>query len=187
MDESVTCLIEAAAGGDTGSYERLFARVYDELKLIARRQLRFGRSSATLDTTVLVHDAYLKLACPGELNLQGRRHFFAVAAKAMRQIVIDHARARFAAKRGGREAQAVPLESVPEIDAAQIAPDRLLQLDRALRDLEARLPRLSTLIEMRFFGGMELAEIAELQEVSERTLNRDWRRARAELYAALYD
>jgi RNA polymerase sigma factor (TIGR02999 family) len=118
--------------------------------------------------------------------LRSRKHFFALAAKAMRQIVIDHARARIAAKRGGGEVQAVPLDMVAEPDAMQWAPDRLLQLDRALGELEARMPRLSSLIEMRFFGGMELSEIAALEEVSERTLNRDWRRARAELYSALY-
>lgn len=185
MDENITCLIQAAADGDAKSYERLFTRVYDELKIIARKQLRAG-SSPTLNTTGLVHDAYLKLARPGELALRGRRHFFALAAKAMRQVVVDHARARVAAKRGGGEARMVSLDAIAEPDAMQWAPDRLLQLDRALGDLEARLPRLSSLIEMRFFGGMELSEIAALEEVSERTLNRDWRRARAELYSALY-
>ncbi len=185
MDENITCLIEAAAGGDAASHQELFTRVYGELKLIAHRQLRAG-AGLTLNTTGLVHDAYLKLACPGQLALRSRKHFFALAAKAMRQVVIDHARARIAAKRGGGQAQIVPLDMVTAADAVQWAPDRLLQFDRALGELEARMPRLSTLIEMRFFGGMELSEIAALEEVSERTLNRDWRRARAELYAALY-
>jgi RNA polymerase sigma factor (TIGR02999 family) len=185
MDETITALIESAVDGDAASYERLFTRVYAELKLLARRQLRAG-ANPTLDTTSLVHDAYLKLARPETLALQSRRHFFALAAKAMRQIVIDHARARAAAKRGAGEVRVVPREDAAELAGTHVGPDRLLQLDRALSELERRMPRLSSLIEMRLFGGMELAEIAALQEVSERTLNRDWRRARAELYAALY-
>ena len=185
MDETITALIESAADGDGASYDRLFTRVYAELKLLARRQLR-ASANPTLDTTSLVHDVYLKLAQPETLVLRNRKHFFALTAKAMRQIVIDHARARAAAKRGAGQVQAVPLEDVAEVAAAHVAPDRLLQLDRALSDLESRMPRLSGLVEMRLFGGMELSEIAALQEVSERTLNRDWRRARAELYAALY-
>lgn len=185
MPEDITELIAASRGGDSAAYGRLFTRLYGELKLLARRQLR-GAASPTLNTTGLVHDVWLKLSCPQSLTLESRKHFFALASKAMRQIVIDHARARLAGKRGGGAAQDVSLESVAELDAAQIGPDRLVQLDAALRDLEARTPRLAALIEMRFFGGMELGEIAALQGVSERTLNRDWRRARAELYAALY-
>lgn len=185
MDETVTALIESAAAGDAASHERLFTHVYAELKLLARRQLR-SSANPTLDTTSLVHDVYLKLAQPETLALRNRKHFFALAAKAMRQVVIDHARARAAAKRGAGEARMVPLDDVADLAATHVAPDHLLQLDRALDDLENRMPRLSALIEMRLFGGMELSEIAALQEVSERTLNRDWRRARAELYSALY-
>ncbi|HET6632943.1 MAG TPA: ECF-type sigma factor [Rhodanobacteraceae bacterium] len=184
MSQDITELVRAAGRGESNALDQLFARVYDELKRIARKQLRGGRSP-TLDTTGLVHDAYLKLACPEELDLQSRRHFFALAAKAMRQIVIDHARARSADKRGGGVAP-LALDAVAEVSAAEMAPDQLLQLDRALTRLEDEQPRLSALIEMRFFAGLELTDIAAMQEVSERTLNRDWRRARAELYAALY-
>lgn len=184
MDTDITALAQAA-DGDAGARDALFALLYEELKRVARKQLR-GASSQTLNTTGLVHETYLKLAVPGSLNLQGRKHFFVLAAKAMRQIVIDHARARAAGKRGSGAAQAIALDEAIDQPAQQIAPDRLLELDRALTTLEARQPRLSSLIELRFFTGLDLAEIAAMQEVSERTLNRDWRRARAELYAVMY-
>jgi RNA polymerase sigma factor (TIGR02999 family) len=178
-------MVQSAGSGDAAARDALFALLYEELKRIARAQLR-GASSPTLDTTGLVHDAYLKLAAPVRLNLQGRKHFFVLAAKAMRQIVIDHARSRSTAKRGGGEVHAVTLGDAIEQPAQEVAPDKLLELDRALNTLEAAQPRLSSLIELRFFTGLDLAEIAAMQEVSERTLHRDWRRARAELYAVMY-
>lgn len=181
----ITALVQSAGGGDATARNTLFAVLYDELKRIARKQLR-GSFSPTLDTTSLVHDAYLKLAAPDNLDLQGRKHFFVVAAKAMRQIVIDHARARAAGKRGGGSLRVISLDDAIDQAAHEIAPDKLLELDRALTTLEASQPRLSGLIELRFFSGLDLSEIAAMQEVSERTLNRDWRRARAELYAVMY-
>lgn len=185
MDTEITALVRAAGSGDVAARDALFALLYEELKRIARKQLH-GASSPTLNTTGLVHDAYLKLATPESLNLQGRKHFFAVAAKAMRQIAIDHARARAAGKRGGGSAQVVALDDAIDQPAQAVAPDKLLELDRALTTLEASQPRLSSLIELRFFTGLDLAEIAAMQDVSERTLNREWRRARAELYAVMY-
>lgn len=185
MSEDITDLVRAVGAGTPDAFERLYARVYAELKLMARKQLR-GNASPTFDTTGLVHDTYLKLAHPETLALHDRHHFFALAARAMRQIVVDHARARVAAKRGSGQAKTVPLDAATDLAAAEIAPDRMLLIDAALADMEVRHPRLSRLIELRLFGGLELHEIAALQEVSERTLNRDWRRARAELYAAIY-
>lgn len=185
METDITALVRATSDGDPSARDALFALLYEELKRLARRQLR-GSASATLDTTGLVHDTYLKLATPAGLNLQGRKHFFVLAAKAMRQIVIDHVRAHAAGKRGSGVAQSVTLNDEIDQPAQEVAPDKLLELDRALNTLEASQPRLSSLIELRFFTGLELAEIAAMQEVSERTLNRDWRRARAELYAVMY-
>lgn len=184
-DDDITSLIHAMADGDSSARETLFARVYDELKRLARYQLRDARTP-TLDTTGLVHDVYLKLAHPESLALSSRKHFFVLAATAMRQIVIDHARALAADKRKGK-AHALPLDSVAEAPAAEVAPDTLLELDRVLQQMAEEQPRLATLIELRFFAGLELQQIAEMQQVSERTLNRDWRRARAELYAVLYE
>lgn len=185
MDTDITALVHAAGGGDAAARGALFTALYQELKRIAHKQLRV-MPGQTMNTTGLVHETYLKLAMPGNLALQDRKHFFAVAAKAMRQIVIDHARASVAAKRGSGDAIAVTLDTAIEQPAQQLAPDKLLELDRALTALEASQPRLSALIELRFFTGLELAEIAALEDVSERTLNRDWRRARAELYATMY-
>jgi RNA polymerase sigma factor (TIGR02999 family) len=181
----VTALIEAAGSGEAAAVKALYSRVYEELKLLARKQLA-GSAGHTLNTTGLVHETYLKLAQPEAQELQGRVHFFALAAKAMRQIVIDHARARLAEKRGGSDVQLVALDEAVGIVDGELGPEELLRLDRALMQLERDEPRLASLVELRFFAGLSVADIATLQSVSERTLNRDWRRAKAELHAALY-
>lgn len=185
MVENVTALIEAAGSGDAAALKALFTRVYDELKLLARRQLA-ASAGHTLNTTGLVHEAYMKLAQPAGGKLHNRTHFFALAAKAMRQIVIDHARARLTEKRGGENLHLVTLDEAAGIADSDLGPDELLRLDRALTALEAEEPRLSDLVELRFFAGLSLSDIATLREISERTLNRDWRRAKAHLYAALH-
>ncbi len=185
MADDVATLIEAANGGDPSAVQPLFARVYDELKVLARKQLA-GAAASTLNTTALVHEAYLKLAKSDGRELRGRVHFFALAAKAMRQIVIDHARARLTDKRGGGNAQWIDVEAASSLSSGELAPDELLRLDRALTQLGEDEPRLAQLVEMRFFGGLDLAEIALLQATSERTLCRDWRRAKAQLYVHLH-
>jgi len=185
VTDSITGLVNAASGGDPAALKALFARVYDELKLLARKQLA-ASAGHTLNTTGLVHEAYLKLAQPDGQDLRGRVHFFALAAKAMRQIVIDHARARIAEKRGGGDVQIVELDEAAGIADAELGPEELLRLDRALTQLEAEEPRLASLVELRFFAGLAVSDIAVLQSVSERTLNRDWRRAKAHLHAVLY-
>jgi RNA polymerase sigma factor (TIGR02999 family) len=181
----IAALIEAANRGDGAALQALFTRVYDELKLLARKQLA-GSASATLNTTGLVHEAYLKLAQAGEHRLHNNVHFFALTAKAMRQIVIDHARARLTDKRGGAQLQMVELDEAAGVAAGELAPDDLLRLDLALAQLESEEPRLAQLVELRFFAGLSVNEISLLQSVSERTLNRDWRRAKAQLYSALH-
>lgn len=185
MVDDVATLIEAANSGDAGAVQALFVRVYDELKVLARKQLADAAPS-TLDTTALVHEAYLKLAGPNSRDLHGRVHFFALTAKAMRQIVIDHARSRLTEKRGGAHLQLVEIDAADGVADGELAPDELLRLDHALTLLEDEDPRLARLVEMRFFGGLGLAEIALLQDISERTLNRDWRRAKAQLYLHLH-
>ena len=184
MAGDVTALIQAADSGDAAALQALFARVYGELKYLARRQLGMG-AGHTLKTTELVHEAYLKLARPEGLSLQGRRHFFALAAKAMRQVVIDHARARLADKRGGADASVVELDEASEVASPELGADELLRLDRALDALDASEPNLARLVELRFFSGLGVAEIAVLQSLSERTVVRNWRRAKVQLYAAL--
>jgi len=161
-----------------------FKRLYAELKKLARAQLA-ASAGHTLDTTALVHEVYLKLARPVQRELQGRAHFFALAAKAMRQIVIDHARARLAQKRGGDEAT-MTLNDAADVPDAGFGADDLLRLDLVLQQMEKDEPRLAELIEQRFFAGLSIADIAVMQSISERTLNRDWRRAKAQLHAALH-
>ena len=172
---------------DAGSQalKGLFVRVYEELKPLARKQLAASRD-ATLNTTGLVHEAWLKLARDDSRSLHNRVHFFALAAKAMRQIVIDHARARVAAKRGGEGLHLVGIEEAGEIAGPELDADELLRLDHALDQLAHEEPRLAHLVELRFFAGLAIHEIAALQSVSDRTLNRDWRRAKAHLYAVLH-
>ena len=185
MVSDVTALIQSVSGGEAAALQALFARVYAELKQMAHRQLA-GSAGHTLNTTGLVHEVYLKLALPEGRDLQGRAHFFALAAKAMRQIVIDHARARTTDKRGGAGLQTVTLDAAAGVIDNELGPDDLLRLDRALTQLANEEPRLAELVEQRFFAGLSVGDIAVMQSVSERTLNRDWRRAKAYLHASLY-
>jgi RNA polymerase sigma factor (TIGR02999 family) len=185
MTEGSTALVEAAAGGNAESLKALFSRVYDELKQLARKRLS-GSAGNTLNTTGLVHEAYLKLAKPQDLKLQGHVHFFALAAKAMRQIVIDHARARLSEKRGGANLCVVELDEASGIESAELASDELLRLDDALARMEAEEPRLAQLVELRFFAGLSVPDIAIVQSQSERTVVRNWRRAKVQLYGAIH-
>lgn len=171
----ITELIGKARGGDRDASERVFALLYDELRRLAAGQLR---GDDAMRTTSLVHEAYLKLAHHGALAVNDRGHFFAVAARVMRQIVIDHVRARAALRRGG-DVQFAPMETTAMQAAAADRGEEVLALDAALERLAVIDAPLAALVEMRFYGGLELAEIAGVQERSERSLKRDWRRARA--------
>jgi len=180
--EHLTELIGRAGAGDKGAADQLFAAVYKDLHRLAERVLRAG--SGGMHTTSLVHDAYLKLNRPEVLNQRDREHFFAVAARAMRQIVIDHVRERAASKRGG----AMDLQSL-DSSALQVAADgrgeHLLALDESLERLAALEPALARLVELRFFGGIELRELSRILDRSERSLERDWHRARAFLLSEI--
>ena len=179
----VTQLLADARGGDRGAMDRLFSLVYDELRVHAhRRRLFQGGGDEMLNTTALVHEAYLKMTEPASLSYQDRGHFFAVAARAMRQILVDAARRRKALKRGGGAA-------VEVLDEARVGVDDhaadVLALDLALTQLATLDERLSKLVELRFFAGLSVEETAEVLELSPRTVKRDWRKARALLYDAL--
>lgn len=181
----VTELIAAARSGDRDAGDRLFEAVYADLHRIAEGQVARRRSDG-MQATSLVHEAWFRLARPEALALGDREHFFAVAARAMRQLVVDHARHRAAAKRGGGheaeeldESHADPLSGQRDAD--------VLALDQALGRLAALDPALAQLVELRFFAGLELEEIATLNGRSERSLKRDWRKARAFLHAQLAD
>lgn len=168
----VTVLLRALGDGDQAAFDRLLPLVYGELRRMARGQLRRHASTPTLDATGLVHDAYLKMVRQAGLEARDRGHFLAIAARAMRQILVDRSRRRTADKRGG-EATPMSLDEAPEIAAAD---DRLvLDVDEAL----ARLPeRLARVVECRFFAGLSETETAEALGASLRTVQRDWKRAR---------
>ncbi len=180
--EDVSVLLQAASAGDRDAADRAFALVYGELQRIARRQV--ARTPAGPGATSLVHEVYLRLAQAGAMALNDREHFFALAARAMRQLVVDHARQRSAAKRGGGAAK-LELDEIADQVGDMGDSDRLIGLDQALERLSALDPQLARLVEMRFFAGLELTEIAEVTGRSERSLKRDWRKARAVLHAAL--
>jgi RNA polymerase sigma factor (TIGR02999 family) len=179
----VTQLLHGARDGDPGAFDRLLPLIYDELRAIARRQLRREQVGHTLQPTALVHDAYLKLVDEARVEWRDRAHFFGIAARAMRQVLIDYARRRGAEKRGGD----VVRTALSDQELAMEVPlEELLALDDALDRLAEVNERLRQVVEFRFFGGMAEEEIAEVLGVSTRTVQRDWLRARAWLYAELY-
>jgi RNA polymerase sigma factor (TIGR02999 family) len=181
-DRAITTILNELAE-DGGSFDDLVPAVYDELRVLASSQLRRLRPGDTLDTTALVHEAYLKLS-EADPRWENRRHFFATAAKVMRHLLVDAARRRNALKRGG-DAPHLPLR---EDDAVMVQEaETVLAIDGALGDLATRSPRLARVVECRFFGGMDDAEIAEVLGVTERTIRRDWVKARAWLHQRLSD
>ena len=176
----ITALLRDAREGERPDLGPVFECLYGELKRIAQSRLAGLPPGQTLGSTALVHEAYLKLASSDSLSLQSRKHFFACAARAIRQIVIDRARIAGAEKRGAG------LQQITLGDADAIASDEdLLELDDALRDLERIDPTLAELVELRYFAGLPLSRIAELRKLSERTVARDWERARALLRVRL--
>ena len=179
----ITLLLAAVREGDRSALDTVFDRLYGELKRLARAQLRFGRTAVSLDTTALVHEAYLKLVKAERLSLVDRGHFFALAAKAMRQILIGHAEHLRRKKRGGG-VDALPLDDQVAAPALWQA-EQLLAVDVALGELERLSPRLARIVELRFFVGLNENEIGELLAQSERTVRRDWRKARAFLQLEL--
>ena len=177
----VTRLLHAVRGGDREALDRLMPLIYADLRGLARRQLHHGVGERTMRPTALVHEAYVKLSGSVALKAGDRAHFLAIAARAMRQVLVDDARRRSAARRGGGWNQV----TLGDHDAAQEAgPAALLALNDALDELE---PRQRQVVECRFFGGMEEREIAISLGVTERTVRRDWVKARAWLYRTLYD
>jgi RNA polymerase sigma factor (TIGR02999 family) len=183
--EDLAVLLRAARAGDRGAADQLFATLYEDLKRLARAQLgRSRRRDGTLATTALVHEAYVRLVEPQGLAAEDQAHFFNLAARVMRHVVIDFARRRSAAKRGAALRVSWPEGFDPAAEEPHMGPD-VLALDAALARLERESPRLAQLVELRFFGGLALEEIAPVLKVSDRTLKRDWRKARAFLLADL--
>ncbi len=183
----VTRLLHGVRAGDAAALDRVYELVYSELRRIAAARLRAERDGHTLQPTALVNEAYLKLAASPGADLQDRPHFLAVAARAMRQVLVDHARRRDAAKRGAGVAPATLTGSgQPAAEPSGLDSDELLALDTALDRLNALDPRLRQVVELRFFGGLTDTEIGDVLGVTRRTVQRDWARARAWLYGQLY-
>jgi RNA polymerase sigma factor (TIGR02999 family) len=173
----VTDLLQAWAAGDQGALDALLPLVYDDLHRQARRYMRAQPSGHTLQTTALVHEAYLRLLGQSAVEWNGRAHFFLVAAKAMRSILIDHARARIAAKRGGAS-RALSLKDAGGIAGPEAGVD-VLALHEALERLAEVDARKSQLVELRYFGGLGIDETAAVLGVSPATVKREWITARA--------
>ena len=180
FQSEVTLLLSRARSGDRAALDRLMPLVYTELRALADRQLRREHADRTLHATALVHEVYLKFASGQRIAAHDRAHFLALAAHAMRQVLVDAARRRSAQKRGGAW-ERVTLSAAE--NALEFRADELLGLDAALEQLE---PRQRQIVEYRFFAGLEEKEIAELLGVSDRTVRREWVKARAWLYRELY-
>jgi RNA polymerase sigma factor (TIGR02999 family) len=178
----ITRLLVSIGEGDRLALNRLFPIVYAELRARAHRQLAHMRPGDTLQTTALVHEAYLKLLGTARPQWHDRKHFFAVASRAMRQISVDYARSQAAQKRGGDQ-PALHLDEA-QLPLADRAYD-LVQLDQALTELESQSERPARVVELRFFGGLSIEETASVMDISERTVKREWQKARAFLFDAL--
>jgi RNA polymerase sigma factor (TIGR02999 family) len=187
--ETVTGILLRMEAGDRDAVDDLFRAVYDELHLMARRQRRRWSGDPTMNTTALVHEAYVKLVNAERLAAGTRAHFMAIAARAMRQILMNYAKARRTQKRGGR-ALPLSLEALAEarVPGPTLSPeqaDTLLELEDALQRLEALSKRQSRVVECRFFGGMSVPETAAALGTSPATVKRDWALAQAWLFRAL--
>lgn len=180
--QQITQLLVAWSKGDQAAFDELMPLVYGELRRMARRYMAGQRVGHTLQTTALIHEAYMKLVGQKEKRWQNRAHFFGVAAQAMRHIMVDYARARHAAKRGG-EAGAVSLDQAAVVTENRAA--EMVALDDALKRLAELAPRQSRVVELRYFGGLNVEETAEVLKVSPETVTRDWRMAKAWLLRAL--
>jgi RNA polymerase sigma factor (TIGR02999 family) len=180
--QEVTQLLVEWGNGNRAALDKLMPLVYEELRRLARRYMKREREGHTLQTSALVNEAYLKMVNERDMRWQNRAHFFAVAAQLMRMILIDHARARKVAKRGGRADQ-VPLDEAVAVSEERAA--ELIALDDALKALQAVDERKSRIAELRFFGGLSVEETAEALNISQATVMREWRLAKAWLHREL--
>jgi RNA polymerase sigma factor (TIGR02999 family) len=188
-DKHITQLLNDWGDGKPEAMQQLFPLVYDELRKMAQRHLFRERADHTLQRTALVHEAFFRLVDQRDLKLQNRAHFFAIASQAMRRILVDHARARNADKRGGNEKPA-SLEAMaeqgqytsaaiePVVDHNALTDIDVLSIDRALTKLESFDTQQAKIVELRFFGGLSIEETADAMEISSATVKRDWAVAR---------
>ena len=167
----VTQILKDWSGGDAAAPEKLMPLVYEELRRLARNYIARERADHTLQATALVHEAYLKLADETRLTWKDRVHFYGIAARLMRRILVDHARAHNAAKRGGLE-QKLTLDEARDLPTKNAV--ELVALDGALENFAHTYPRKSEVVELKFFGGLDTKQISEVLQVSEKTVLRDW-------------
>jgi RNA polymerase sigma factor (TIGR02999 family) len=182
MDE-LKDLLRRAQGGDDAAKEQLFAVAYGELRSLARAQLRGGGRNTLLDTTVLLHESYLRFRNAGALTGTERGHFFSYAGRVMRSVIVDFARQRQAQRRRG-DAEHVSM-SAQLGESVRVADDEVIRIDEALEDLQKVDERLVRIVEMRYFAGMTENEVAAVLGVADRTVRRDWTKARLLLMASL--
>jgi len=179
----LTQLLEAIRAGNSGAIDQVFTLTYHELHEMAHQRLHRSNRVTSLDTTSLVHECYLRLVRLGQLKTQDRTHFLAYAARVMRSIVVDFVRQRLAKRRGGDEIR-VTLGTDIGCSTA-VSEEQIMQVDEALQELAVLDPRLVEVVEMRYFAGFTVEQIAESRGVTTRTIRRDWEKARLLLYAAL--
>jgi RNA polymerase sigma factor (TIGR02999 family) len=172
----LTELLRRMKAGESGVRDALYAAAYADLHRLARARLREGARDVVLDTTGLVHESYLRFVSAGELRAEDRRAFFAYASQVMRSVIVDTARERIAKKRGGEESHLALSTKI----SANVADrnETVLKVHEALEALEQAEPRLAQVAQMRYFGGYSEAEIAETLQITERTVRRDWEKAR---------
>jgi len=179
----ITDLLHRAQSGDAEAADALFAATYRELRRLARARLRSRGRDALLDTTSLVHESYLRLAAARNVEIKDRVHFMRYAGRVMRSVIVDLARRQVAGRRGGGAAH-VPL-TLLDADGGVAGARQILGVHEALQDMARLDPRMTQVVEMRYFGGLSEPEIAEALEVTERTVRRDWQKARLWLAQAL--
>jgi len=180
--EEVSQLLKDWSDGDQAALDKVMPVVYQELRRLAHHYMRKERVGHTLQTTALVNEAYLRLADYKKMRWQSRTHFFAVAAQVMRRILVENARSRNYAKRGGG-AQKVELDETAVVSAGRSA--EVIAVDEALTELESWDARKGRIVELRFFGGLSIEETAEVLKISTTTVQREWRSAKAWLYKAI--
>lgn len=183
MSGDITALIQSANHGAEDAVDRLYELLYAELRQIAHAKLRGGQGPTLLDTTSLVHESYLRLIKLKQLRVEDRSHFLAYAARVMRSVVVDLVRESRAERRGGD--QLMVTFDTQAADAQPASSDEVLQVHEALQELAAIDERLVRVVEMRYFVGLKMDEIAQALGVAKRTVERDWEKARSFLYASL--
>jgi RNA polymerase sigma factor (TIGR02999 family) len=174
-EPSVTELIRRAEHGDAEAADRLFAAMYPDLRRLARARLRAGGRNTLLDTSALVHESYLRFAGAGQLQLRDRAHFMRWASRVMRSVIVDFVRRRQAERRGGGKLVVTLTTGIGDVASGA---SEILRVHEALEQMASRDPRMANIVEMRYFGGMTESEIAEAVGVTERTVRRDWEKAR---------